>query len=217
MTQTLFAKKQGMTESYLGDNRVPVTKLVLFEATTIREKNPTKDGYQATVIGFGKSKKTVKKPTANLKYQYIREVPAVLSEPLVPGLLVNVTGTSKGKGLAGVVKKWGFAGGPRTHGQSDRLRRSGSIGQGTTPGRVYKGKHMSGRMGGATITVRNLPIVAIDSDQHTLWVAGPVPGTNNSVIKIVPNGKTLKLEELKFLKGYNPTATPTAHTEEVQG
>ena len=103
-------------------------------------------------------------------------------ELLQKNLFVDVTGTSKGKGFAGVVKRWGFAGGPKTHGQSDRHRAPGSIGAGTDPGRVWKGQKMPGRMGGATITVRNLEIIDIQGDEA--FIKGAVPGTRKSKLVI---------------------------------
>ncbi len=97
---------------------------------------------------------------------------------------VQVTGISKGKGFQGGVKRHHFKGGPRTHGQSDRERAPGSIGQTTTPGRVYKGKRMAGRMGGDKITVKNLKVVGIDSEKNILTVSGLVPGGRNSLLII---------------------------------
>ena len=100
------------------------------------------------------------------------------------GDYISVSATSKGKGFAGVVKRWHFAGGPRTHGQSDRERAPGSIGQGTTPGRVYKGKHMAGRMGSDKVTVKNLQIVSIEQEGGEIKVSGPIPGKNGSLVVI---------------------------------
>ncbi|MCL4382801.1 MAG: 50S ribosomal protein L3 [Patescibacteria group bacterium] len=108
-----------------------------------------------------------------------------LDEILQIGDKVKVTGLSKGKGFAGVVKRWRFAGGPRTHGQSDRERAPGSIGQTTTPGRVYKGKRMAGRMGKDRITVRGLKIVAIDNEQKILTIKGLIPGNKKGKVTIV--------------------------------
>lgn len=97
--------------------------------------------------------------------------------------LVHVTGISKGKGFAGVVKRHSFKGGPRTHGQSDRERAPGSIGQSTTPGRVYKGKRMAGRMGSETITVRNLPIVGVTETE--LLIQGLIPGSKQGLVTVI--------------------------------
>src|SRR3990167_3061003 len=105
-----------------------------------------------------------------------------ISDVIKEGDSVEVSGVSKGKGFAGVVKRWKFAGGPKTHGQSDRLRAPGSIGQGTTPGRVYKGKKMAGRMGGNTVSIKNIKVVAVDAEKNELHLSGPVPGTPESLL-----------------------------------
>ena len=100
------------------------------------------------------------------------------------GEKVNVTGISKGKGFQGGVKRYNFRGGPKTHGQSARHRAPGSIGAGTTPGRVLKGMRMAGRMGGDRVTVKNLEIVLSDPDRNLLLVKGAVPGRRNSLLVI---------------------------------
>ncbi|MFA9288831.1 MAG: 50S ribosomal protein L3 [Weeksellaceae bacterium] len=102
------------------------------------------------------------------------------------GDIIDVTGTSKGKGFQGVVRRHGFRGGPRTHGQSDRERAPGSLGSGTTPGRVFKGLKMAGRMGGDTITVQNLMVIA--ADETTLTVKGLVPGHKGSMVEVTTHG-----------------------------
>lgn len=108
------------------------------------------------------------------------------SEKLKPEASVTVVGTSKGKGFAGVMKRWGFHGGPATHGQSDRARAPGSVGGGTDPGRVYPGKKMPGRMGGKRVTVKGLKVMEIDEEKKVVKVSGAVPGARNSkvVLKI---------------------------------
>ena len=111
------------------------------------------------------------------------------------GDIVVVTGISKGKGFAGVVKRWGFAGGPKTHGQSDRLRAPGAIGQGTSPGRVHKGKKMAGRMGGNTVTLKNLFVIDVDKESGEVKLSGSVPGKTGGLLRIEKLG-TKKLEEL---------------------
>jgi len=95
-----------------------------------------------------------------------------------------VTGTSKGKGFAGAVKRHGFRGGPKTHGQSDRWRATGSIGAGSTPGRVLKGKRMPGRMGNERVTVQNLKIALVDPDKNILGIKGAIPGSKNGLVII---------------------------------
>jgi large subunit ribosomal protein L3 len=106
---------------------------------------------------------------------------------------VDVIGTSKGKGFAGVMKRHGFGGGPRTHGQSDRARRPGSIGPGTTPGRVYKGTRMAGRMGHERVTVKALEVVQADPERNLLLVKGSVPGANGSIVMIRKGAAQLAL------------------------
>jgi large subunit ribosomal protein L3 len=97
---------------------------------------------------------------------------------------VVVTGVSKGKGFAGGVKRHGFNGGPKTHGQGDRWRAPGSIGAGTTPGRVYKGQRMAGRMGNQTVSVKGLQVIAINVEKGVMSVSGPVPGSRNGFVTI---------------------------------
>ena len=101
---------------------------------------------------------------------------------------VDATGFSKGKGFAGVVKRWGFKGGPKTHGQSDRHRAPGSIGAGTYPGHVLKGKKMPGHMGNSKVTAQNLEVVLADKERNLLLVKGSVPGSGNSLVLISRRG-----------------------------
>src|SRR3989338_9041385 len=102
----------------------------------------------------------------------------------IPGDKIKVTGTTKGRGFTGVVKRWGFRGGPKTHGQSDRHRAPGSIGQGTTPGRVFKGKKMAGRSGSSTKTITGLKVVRVDAEKNELLVSGAVPGAKGGIVKV---------------------------------
>lgn len=117
-------------------------------------------------------------------------------EDLKPGDLVKVTGWSKGKGFTGVVKRWGFKGGPKTHGQSDRQRAPGSIGQTTTPGRVYKGKKMAGRAGGTKITISGLTVMDIDKKNNFLLIKGLVPGAKKGKLVIKKYGQNKKFVPL---------------------
>ena len=115
---------------------------------------------------------------------------------LQKGDVVDVRGVSKGKGFAGVVKRYSFAGGPKTHGQSDRLRAPGSIGGGTDPGRVYKGKKMPGRMGSDNVTVKNLQVIDVLNFGSELLIKGGVPGSRNSMVEI-----KRKTEEIGEVQG----------------
>jgi large subunit ribosomal protein L3 len=105
------------------------------------------------------------------------------------GERVDVVGTSKGRGFTGHVKRHGFMGGPRTHGQSDRLRRSGSIGPGTTPGKVHKNKRMAGHMGVERVTTQNLQVVLVDAERNLIGVKGPVPGATGGLVIVTETRK----------------------------
>lgn len=120
-----------------------------------------------------------------------------LTDVLEVGDIVSIQGRSKGKGFAGVMKRHGFHGGPRTHGQSDRGRAPGAIGCRTTPGRVLLGQRMAGHMGDVLKTVSNLVVLHIDSERNELWVNGPIPGYNTSTVKITKTGvkKTIQLDK----------------------
>ena len=121
---------------------------------------------------------------------------------------VKVSGTSKGKGFQGGVRRWGFHGGPKTHGQSDRHRAPGSIGSGTTPGRVYKGKKMAGHMGSDTVTTRNLEIVGMDKLNNLLVIKGAIPGSTNGLVSVTKLGR---------IKGYTPPPEEKPSEDETEG
>jgi len=196
MNKQVYATKQSMTQTFVEGKRIPLTVLTVDPHVVISSKTIEKDGYEATVLGIGNKKKANKPMSGFLKKigvgvtpKIIREIDEVtteinLAEILVPGAIVNVTALSKGKGTAGVMKRWGFAGGPRTHGQSDRGRAPGSIARGTTPGRVVKGKHMAGHMGDVNVTVENLKIHSFDAEKGILQITGAIPGARGAVTKI---------------------------------
>jgi large subunit ribosomal protein L3 len=100
------------------------------------------------------------------------------------GEIVDVIGTSKGKGFAGVMKRHNFSGGPKTHGQSDRWRHSGSVGSGTTPGRTFKNMRMAGHLGDSRVTVKNLRILSVDPERNLVAVRGAIPGPNGGLVMI---------------------------------
>lgn len=156
-------------------------------------------GWQAVQIGFEetKPKRLTKGQLGHLKnlppLRHLREVPVdevgdmkvgdkVDASIFSEGELIDVTGTSKGRGFAGVVKRHGFGGGPKTHGQSDRWRAPGSIGSGTTPGRVLKGTRMAGHMGNARVTVKNLKVLKVDPSKNIVAVKGAVPGPRGGLV-----------------------------------
>lgn len=208
-----------MSQTFVQGTRVPVTVVNAGPCVVTFIKKEEKDGYWAVQLGLGekKIKNTSKALQGHLKGaikdkkapRFIKEIKVEkepeykvgdevkVSDVLSVGDFVAVTGTSKGKGFAGVIKRWGFKGGPRTHGQSDRERAPGSIGQGTTPGRVRKGKKMPGRMGAETVTVKNLQIVEINEDENEIKLSGPVPGIPGGllIIRKIGSGKLSDLVE----------------------
>jgi large subunit ribosomal protein L3 len=195
----LLGKKIGTTQVFNDDGTtVCVTAIQAGPCTVTQLKTLDTDGYEAVQLGYEEAKRLNKprgghvKPTGKL-FRHLREVTADdLDEIEVgqevdvglfePGEKIDATGLSKGRGFAGGVKRYGFRGGPKTHGQSDRHRAPGSIGAGSTPGRVIKGLRMAGHMGNARVTVRNLEVVSADPDRSLLLVKGAVPGARNSLL-----------------------------------
>lgn len=197
--KTIIGIKKNMSQIFKEDgNVVPVTFIDVADVVVAHKKTVEKDGYNATVIALGKKKNPSKAEIGKFKelgYVPMYAVEVELEEELKIGdkvnvamfdaiKKVNVTGITKGKGFQGVMKRWGFKGGPRTHGQSDRQRHPGSIGMRTTPGRVFKGKKMAGRMGGNTLTVKNLKVVEVDQEHSLLALKGAVPGNKDSLVII---------------------------------
>jgi large subunit ribosomal protein L3 len=155
-------------------------------------------------LGFGEAKRLNSPQKGHLKeigqFKHLREFSVedvnsvqvgqkVDVDMFKPGDLLDVTGISKGKGFAGVVKRHHFAGGPKTHGQSDRHRAPGSIGATTSPGRVLKGTRMAGHMGDRRVTERNLKVLDVDSARHLLLVKGAVPGSKKGLLLIKKAGE----------------------------
>lgn len=224
MINTILGTKGVNSQTFVEGFVVPVTKVTAGPCVVTQIKKMEPDGYYAIQLGYSsrKAKNTSKSLQGHLKAnkqiskstnkeifpRYLKEV-RLDKEPeqkvgdvvnaadiFKAGDIVSVTGTSKGKGFAGVVKRHGFHGGPRTHGQSDRERAPGSIGQTTTPGRVYKGKRMAGRMGGETVTVKNLHIISVNPEAGILEISGSVPGSTGSLLTI----KKIKSGSLKELE-----------------
>lgn len=208
MIDTILGSKVKMTQAFVDNSRVPVTIVSVSPNIVTQVLTQDKNGYWAVQLGFGKKKiknttkslqghlKKVASSKENTLPRHLREIrfseepelkvgdSVKVSDIFSVGDTIAVTGISKGKGFAGGIKRWGFAGGPRTHGQSDRHRAPGSIGQGTDPGRVWKGKKMAGRMGGDTVTLKNLKVVAVDLEKNELHLSGPVPGAPKTLLVI---------------------------------
>lgn len=195
----MIGRKIGMTQLFRDDGEVVVTAIEAGPCFVTQVKTEANDGYDAVQLGFGDAKRINSPQKGHLKgvgqLRYLREfdVDDISSvqvgqkidvDMFKPGDLIDVTGVSKGKGFAGVVKRHHFAGGPKTHGQSDRHRAPGSIGATTSPGRVLKGTRMAGHMGNKRVTVRNLKVLDVDSARHLLLVKGAVPGSKKGLLLI---------------------------------
>ncbi|MCX6022652.1 MAG: 50S ribosomal protein L3 [Chloroflexi bacterium] len=199
----IIGKKIGMTHLFLPDGRVqPVTVIEAGPCRVTQVRTPETDGYSAVQLGFGVAKRLNKPRAGHLKelgaYRTLREFrlddggapgayehgQEVRAEMFQPGDVVDVIGTSKGKGFQGGIRRHNFHRQPKTHGASDRTRAPGSIGAGTSPGRVLKGTRMAGHMGNARVTQRNLTIVRVDVERNLILVRGATPGARNGLLLI---------------------------------
>ncbi|MGC8875395.1 MAG: 50S ribosomal protein L3 [Chloroflexia bacterium] len=202
MIAEILGRKVGMTQVFDASGEVvPVTIIQAGPCIITQIKTPERDGYAAVQLGYEEvERKRLNKPLlGHLKglppMRILREVR--VDDPSAyhigqkvdvsvfrVGDYVDVIGTSKGRGFAGVMKRHGFRGGPRTHGQSDRARAPGGISASTYPGRVPKGKRMAGRMGGRRVTVQGLRVVEVDPERNLLLVRGSVPGSNGGLLRV---------------------------------
>ncbi len=203
MINAIYGKKVGMTQLWTEDDRVIAVTVIQAEPNKICQVKTTEtDGYEAVQLGFGEIKaKKVNKPMAGHfakqgvePTRYLREVRVENASEYKAGdeqtvaafadvKKVDVTGTSKGKGFQGVIRRHGFGGGPGGHG-SHFHRAPGSIGMCATPSRVLKGMRMAGHMGCDTVTVKNLEVVRVDEDQNLILVKGAVPGGKNALVRV---------------------------------
>ena len=203
MVKGLIGKKIGMTQIFDENGlAIPVTVIEAGPCYVTQVRLPEKDGYSAVQMGFHetKPKRLTGGQLGHLKrnnlppLRFIREFRVkdpevnegdeVTVAVFVVGEKVDVVGTSKGKGFAGAVKRYHFAGGPRTHGASDRERAPGSNGSGTTPGRVYKGSRRPGHMGSEQVTAQGLKVVLVDAERNLIGVTGSVPGARGGVVLV---------------------------------
>jgi len=200
MFSSIIGRKIGMTRVLLGGGEMAaVTAIEAGPCFVTQVKNRAKDNYDAVQLGFGQARHLNAPQKGHLeginKVGYLHEFRTedvssvkrgdkVEVDFLNSGDFVNVSGLSKGKGFAGVVKRHHFAGGPKTHGQSDRHRAPGSIGATSSPGRVLKGMRMAGHMGSKKTTVRNLKVLKVDINCNLLLVKGAVPGARKGLLII---------------------------------
>ncbi len=211
----LIGKKLGMSQIFdEHGNIVPVTVIQAGPCTVIQKKLAVKEGYNALQLGFdeivktqrvnkplaGHFKKTNTKPTAVLKEFRVAEQDLDANEigtahsvdMFEIGDYVDIVGTSKGKGFAGVIKRHGFSGAPASHGAHEYFRHGGSIGQNMTPGRTMKGMKMPGHMGAAKVTVQNLKVIDVRGDTNLLLIEGAVPGPVTGYVVIKKAAKKVK-------------------------
>lgn len=198
--EAIFARKLGMTQVFTKEGEARgVTVVEAGPCVVVQIKTEEKDGYNAIQLGFGSRKRVNDPLRGHMKrlgqFQFLREIRVddpnafelgqrLGAEVFEEGDVIDVVGTSKGRGFAGGVKRHHFAGGPKTHGQSDRHRAPGSIGSGTTPGRVRKGLRMAGHMGDERTTVKNLKVFESNPARGLLLIEGSVPGAVNGLLRI---------------------------------
>lgn len=195
----ILGKKLRMTQIFdEKGNQIPVTLIEAGPCVVTQIKTKEKDKYEAIQIGFEKieKEKKIKKSQKKRPFKYLREFRGknldiskfkegqiIDVSTFKEGEKVTISGISKGKGFAGVVKRWGFRGRPKTHGTKHELRAPGSIGSATPP-RVVKGRKMAGRLGGERVTIKNLTIVKVDLKNNLLVLKGAVPGTKDTLLEI---------------------------------
>lgn len=204
MTNKIFGKKLGMTRHFLEEGKsVPVTVLRVDPCVVTQIKTQEKEGYNAIQVGFEPQKQgRINKPlrghfdnaTKGEYFAHLREIQVddsgsfelgqeIKSDFINAGDRVHVTGISKGRGFSGVVKRWGFSGGRKSHGSRSH-RIPGSIGCSATPGRVHKGKKLPGRMGYQRVTLKNLQVIDVRPDLNVILIGGAVPGSRNGFVEV---------------------------------
>jgi large subunit ribosomal protein L3 len=210
MAKGILGKKIGMTQIFSPEGKaVPVTVVEAGPCLVVQKKVVATDGYEAVQLGFcEKKERLVNKPMkghfnkAGVKpYRFLHEIKVaadanlslgqeIKADVFTEGEWVDVTGTSKGKGFAGVIKRWNFSRGPMGHG-SMYHRRPGSLGA-TDPARVFKGRKMPGRMGNEQITIQGLQVVKVDAQRNLLLIKGAIPGANGAYVVIKTTVKRAK-------------------------
>ena len=195
----ILGTKVGMTQVWQEDRLIPVTVVLAGPCPVVQRKTPETDGYSAVQLGWdekrekvsnkpelGHAKKAGVAPQRHLVEfrDFAPEEDSVTATLFESGQNVDVTGTSKGRGTAGVIKRWGFSGMPASHGTKKKHRHGGSIGQRKTPGRVYKGKKMGGHMGSEKITTVGLKVIEVRPDDNLLLIKGAIPGPNGGLVVV---------------------------------
>ena len=208
MSIGILGRKLGMTQIYTEEGQaVPITVVEAGPCPIIDIKTPDRNGYSALTVGFGDAKvQKMNKPMKGIfaaakvdPKKVVREFRVDKTDEFTVGQditvdlfetgeKVNITGWSKGKGFAGVIKRFGFGGNPATHGVSKTHRKPGSSGGSSYPGKVFKGKTMPGRLGNERVTVKNLLVVAVDPGNNLLLIKGAIPGARNALVMVTKQG-----------------------------
>ena len=246
MIEGLIGKKIGMTHLFAAEARViPVTVLEVGPCIVTQVRTEERDGYEAVQLGYGSVKQLSRPASGHLarsgaRVRHLREFGTDDTSSYKVGQelrvnqfqaddLVDVVSTTKGRGFQGAMRRHGFGGGQKTHGQGDRGRAVGSIGAGTYPGRVLKGKKMPGHMGNKRKTVRKLKVVEVDVERNLLFVRGAVPGSRNTTVmvryahgvpvaeRIIPEEPVAEIEETVAEEAVAeaPQEEPVAEVEET--
>ncbi len=228
----ILGKKVNMTQLWQGETVVPVTKIMAGPCTVLQLKNKERDGYQAVQVGYGDRRPSLitKVLRGHFKdfgnFRFVREfrIPEtekasevnpgdkIFVRTFAIGDKLTITGTSKGKGFQGVVKRHGFHGQDATHGNKDQLRMSGSIGAGGIQ-HVLKGMRMGGRMGGDRVTLHDVEVIAVDETDNSLLVKGAVPGARNGLVLLSAEGELVTGEPV--IEEVVETPVETVAAEEV--
>ena len=206
----LIGKKRGMTQLFNEKGElIPVTVIETGPCTVVQLKTPATDGYAALQLGFGEQKpqrvtKAYREHCLKAQrgvFRVLREFRATddtaysvgqqvrLEDLFKVGDRIDVSGTTKGRGFTGVIKRHGFAGFPGSHGTHEYFRHGGSIGNRSYPGRVFKGRRMAGQYGNTRVTIQNLEVVAIRPDDNVLLVRGAIPGATGGLVTVAPSVK----------------------------
>ena len=200
MATAAFGRKKQMTQAFQDDGTLVGVTVIEVEPNLITAvRTVEEDGYTAVQVGFGAARSNkVDRATAGMfakldtpprrHLKELRDVSGEVGDTIGADVFevgdrVHVSATSKGKGFQGTIKRHGFARGPMSHG-SHNIRQPGSVGASADPARIFKGQRMPGQMGNETATVRNLEVVAVDTDNNEIWVRGGVPGGKNAVVKV---------------------------------
>ncbi|MBL4769376.1 MAG: 50S ribosomal protein L3 [Rhodobacteraceae bacterium] len=233
MRSGIIAKKVGMTRLFMEDGKqIPVTVLQLDKLQVVAQRTADKDGYTAVQLGAGNAK--VKRTSQAMRGHFavakvapkrkvaefrvsaenlIEVGEEISAEHFLEGQMVDVSGTSIGKGFAGAMKRWNFKGLRATHGVSISHRSHGSTGQCQDPGKVFKGKKMAGHMGAARVTTQNLEVVKTDADRGLIMIKGAVPGSKGGWVTVKDAVKKKLPEGVPFPAGLKSAATEAPATE----